>query len=347
MTSPILTVESEPVIPNPYPPTIDVPYSRWYLFTRAAVLRSLASLAFAIHHLYPPSAPSPTLSTYVPSTLSHHKGPNLIRLDIYIPTTPPPANGKRPGVIVFHGGGMVIGSGTDDARWARACMDHLDAVVIGVSYRLAPNYPFPIPVEDSADAILHISTHADEFGIDPDQLFLSGFSAGGNLVFTAFFLLCTPGVWGYPDIPTPRIKGMIAFYPVMDWSIPRETKRAANVRPEMTLPKNLTDLFDMSYLYPPPDPQDPRLNPGIASDELMNRLPPVHLCLCEYDMLLAEGLRLKERLEGLGKTVSCKVVEKEKHGWEKPPDFLKPSMGIEYNAALVEAQGWLERAASE
>jgi len=115
----------------------------------------------------------------------------------------------------------------------------------------------------------------------------------------------------------------------------------------MALPKNLTDLFDMSYLYPPPDPQDPRLNPGIASDELMNRLPPVHLCLCEYDMLLAEGLRLKERLEGLGKTVSCKVVEKEKHGWEKPPDFLKPSMGIEYNAALVEAQGWLERAASE
>lgn len=289
---------------------------------------------------------------------------------------------RRPAVINFHGGGFVLGQGTDDGRWAMAVMQALGAVVFSVEYRLAPSYPFPTPVEDCADAILQISRRADEFWIDPDKIILSGFSAGGTLALASWVLLTDYKRWGYTVQPdpelteemskltvtapdsgvdsddntntaayvdadkVPRPAGLMLFYPLLDWTMSRPRKRLTCCKPELTLPRSLTDIFDASYIYPPEELKaqldNPLLSPGLMPDDLIDRLPPVQLCLCEYDMLLAEGRRFAERVQNRGKEVGYRVVKEAKHAWDKPLPFTPPeSMGTEYAEAVRAMARWL------
>ncbi|KAG7122690.1 Arylesterase like protein [Verticillium longisporum] len=225
---------------------------------------------------------------------------------------------KRVGVINLHGGGFILGSGTDDARWACAVVESLDAVVFSVNYRLAPGYPFPTPVEDTLDSILQIHARAGEFNVDPNRLLLSGFSAGGTLSLAAWVILQDPSRWGYVLSSSPSIAGLALFYPLLDFTTSRPVKRRLCVKPHETLPKRLMPL------------------------EYMERLPPVHLCLCEMDMLLTEGLKFADNLREAGVTVTSRVVLGEKHAWDKPPPFApKASVSVEYQAAIVAMRHWL------
>ncbi|TLS27544.1 hypothetical protein PpBr36_05420 [Pyricularia pennisetigena] len=257
---------------------------------------------------------------------------------------------RRPAVINFHGGGFVVGEGTDDSRWCAAVAKSLNAVVFSVSYRLAPGYPFPNPVEDCASAIVQICSQdmASQYAIDTSRVILSGFSAGGNLALASWAALQDPARWGYDSVlPTPPLEmaGMALFYPLLDWTITRDIKRQSCDRPDLTLPKGLTDLFDASYIYPPIQSNkrdDPRLSPGLMPDGMLQQLPPVHLCLCEYDMLLAEGLTFTERLRSHGRTVETRVVKGERHGWDKPPLWApKENAAVEYEAAIRSLKTWL------
>ncbi|RDA87376.1 hypothetical protein CP532_6995 [Ophiocordyceps camponoti-leonardi (nom. inval.)] len=320
--------------------------SRWYLSARASAVRYAASLGFSLSNRSDPTAPSPTRDLWLDSTLSRWSGRRKIKVDVWVPTRMSAA--PRSAVIDLHGGGWILGQGTDDARWAGAVMEALDAVVFSVNYRLAPNFPFPVPIEDCVDAVLQIASRASEFGIDPQSLFLSGFSAGATNALTSWLVMQDPSRWGY-DLPTarPAIAGLILFYPTLDITISRPEKRQLCPRPELTLPPGLTDLIDASYVYPPiPRDQrtDPRLSPGLMSDELLRKLPPLHLCLCEYDMLLAEGFRFAQRLQYHGKTFSMRIVKGEAHGWDKPPPLMpKESVAVEYGEATRVVARWLGR----
>ena len=63
---------------------------------------------------------------------------------------------------------------------------------VSVDYRLAPEYPFSVGVEDSADAVVYLAAHAEELRLDPHRVALSGFSAGGNFALAVPFLLYRP-----------------------------------------------------------------------------------------------------------------------------------------------------------
>ncbi|KAM0720842.1 hypothetical protein Q7P37_003127 [Cladosporium fusiforme] len=89
-----------------------------------------------------------------------------------------------PVVLNFHGGGFTLGSPMDDARWCSTVVDECNAVVIAVDYRLAPECPFPTAVEDGVDAVIWVHQNAEELGIDPNKIALSGFSSGANMACT-------------------------------------------------------------------------------------------------------------------------------------------------------------------
>jgi acetyl esterase/lipase len=338
--------------------------SRWTLSARAYALRQGAQLGFGMQNRFSPTPPDPSRVLYLDSTLGRHKGKSIIKVDVWIPPccgSKPKHHRRhhkhkthdkplRPALINFHGGGFVLGQGTDDARWAAAAMAEIDCIVFAVNYRLAPGYPFPTPTEDCVDAICQIAklaTTSPDFNVDPDRLFLSGFSAGGNLALSSWLVLADPKRWEYtlPE-PVPKISGIALFYPLLDWTMSRPRKRATCSRPDLTLPSSMTDLFDASYIHPPlPVHQrtDWRLSPGLMPDEMLDRLPPIHLCLCEYDMLLTEGLTFAERLRLRGKKIEARVVLGAKHAWDKPPPIVpRVSMGIEYGAALGSVRRWIE-----
>lgn len=321
--------------------------SRWTLNARAQAIRYASSLGFSIANRTEPAAPTPSAEFWADSTLAECKGPKKIRVEVWTP--PRLSIGPRAAVIALHGGGWILGQGTDNARWACAVMTSLDAVVFTVNYRLAPNYPFPTPIEDCVDAILQIAKRAAQFGIDPNRMILSGFSAGATTALSSWLIMNDPSRWNYTlPFAVPRITGLVLFYPGLDWTINRADKRLSCTRPDLTLSKGLTDLIDASYVYPPIPRHkraDLRLSPGLMTDDIMKKLPPVHLCLCEYDMLLAEGTRFAKRLQGLKKTVTMRIVAGEKHAWDCPPPMIqKESVEVEYAEATQAIANWLGQA---
>lgn len=321
--------------------------SRWYISMRAQAIRSAAGLAFSLSNRTEPAAPVPSKAVYLDSTLSKMPGKDKIKVDVWTP--PRIALGPRAAIINFHGGGWILGAGTDDSRWAAAVMTSIDAVVFSVNYRLAPNHPFPVPIEDCVDAILQIAARADEFGFDPSRIILSGFSAGASNALSSWVVLSEPHRWDYKlPQPVPKIAGLALFYPVLDWTFTRPEKRDTCQRPDMTLPAGLTDLIDVSYIYPPiprRECDDWRLSPGLIDDETLAKLPPLHMCLCEYDMLLQEGLRFAKRVRNSphDKTFSLRVVGQEKHAWDKPLPLaaVKDSVNAEYTEATLAMANWL------
>ena len=54
--------------------------------------------------------------------------------------------------------------------------------VFVINHRAAPEFHFPLPLEDAARAVRHIRHHASQYGVDPDRIGAVGFSSGANLV---------------------------------------------------------------------------------------------------------------------------------------------------------------------
>ncbi|MCP4500396.1 MAG: alpha/beta hydrolase [Deltaproteobacteria bacterium] len=105
-------------------------------------------------------------------------GNSVHSLDVYRPVD----LGKklRPTVLFIHGGGFRILS--KDTHWVFAlALARRGYVVFSINYRLAPEHPFPAAVEDVADAYAFTVRAARTFGGDPNQLIVTGESAGGNL----------------------------------------------------------------------------------------------------------------------------------------------------------------------
>jgi acetyl esterase/lipase len=89
--------------------------------------------------------------------------------------------GPLPCVYSIHGGGYVLGSyDMDDARFDRWC-PRFPCVGVSVEYRLAPETPYPGPLEDCYAGLRWTLEHAAELGVVPDRIGIAGASAGGGL----------------------------------------------------------------------------------------------------------------------------------------------------------------------
>jgi len=205
-----------------------------------------------------------------------------------------------------------------------------------VDYRLAPEYPFPIAIEDGTDATLYLIEHADELKIDPHRIAYSGFSAGGNMAFSVPIRLAaeyrmqrersetSSDSSDSRVLPQGTVIAISAWYPPIDYTNTREDRRRTNLRSDKELPKFFTNLFDSSYLYPVNgiDLKSPWLSPGIAPDQMIQELPDnIVLYTCEWDQLCAEAERFHHRLvNDFGKKVVYKKVMGVGHAFDKTPN---------------------------
>src|SRR5262249_48520632 len=130
--------------------------------------------------------------------------PNLSygkRADQKLDLVLPPTNkffGPRPVIVWLHAGGWEYGSRKDPAPLPRYEVARGYAMA-SVDYGLSPAYHFPTPVHDVKLAILWLKAHAAQYGLDPTNVFVAGYSAGAQL---AAFVAATPG--RYEPINRPR-----------------------------------------------------------------------------------------------------------------------------------------------
>ncbi|KAL9107596.1 MAG: hypothetical protein Q9227_007499 [Pyrenula ochraceoflavens] len=322
--------------PNPRLLSKENPPSRRWLQIQAHWWRSLMRFAMVLHDFSSPKPPKPS---FIRTLLPPPRG-SRVELQFYVPSDYKSQVRKGhhyPVVVNFHGGGFCLGTATDDRYWARMVLEETPAVFVSVGYRLAPEHPFPVAVDDCVESLLYLSAHAEDLGLDTSKVALTGFSAGGNLAFT------TPLRYNYytrKDQSTEdlsrfastenllkqftglNIVGIVAWYPLVDYTIPREEKRRTCPHPKKTLPRFFTNLFDASYLPPPTDHYSPYVSPAIASDEMLSQGLPNHvqIFICEQDMLLGEGKRFSQRLRDLGKNCRDILIPGVPHGWDKSPN---------------------------
>jgi acetyl esterase/lipase len=91
------------------------------------------------------------------------------------------AAGDLPVLYWMHGGGMVIGNRfMDNARLNEWCRS-LSCACVSVEYRLAPEAPYPLPLDDCHNGLRYIIEHAADLRLDPRRIGVGGRSAGGLL----------------------------------------------------------------------------------------------------------------------------------------------------------------------
>jgi acetyl esterase len=111
-------------------------------------------------------------------------GPDgAIAARLYTPLAAP--DGRLPGLVYFHGGGLVAGSLDSHDALCRVLANETGCRTVSVDYRLAPEHKFPAAVMDAAAATRWVLTHDAEFGLDPTRIGVGGDSAGAALAITA------------------------------------------------------------------------------------------------------------------------------------------------------------------
>uniref|UniRef100_A0A3Q1FT57 Neutral cholesterol ester hydrolase 1 n=1 Tax=Acanthochromis polyacanthus TaxID=80966 RepID=A0A3Q1FT57_9TELE len=131
-----------------------------------------------------------------------------------------PNGGSTPkrGVIYFHGGGWALGSGSYDLL-CRKMAEDLDAVIMSVDYRLAPEAVFPDQYHDALAASRSFLSPQvlQRYSIDPDRLCVSGDSAGGNLAAAVAQKLNSVTDEAFKDYDTLKVKfkAQALIYPVL------------------------------------------------------------------------------------------------------------------------------------
>ncbi len=109
-----------------------------------------------------------------------------VSMDIYRPAD----EAVHPAVLMVHGGGFRAGNRESYSKMA-ARLAQNGYVAATVSYRLAPQFPFPAAVQDVKAAVRFLRANAKAYHVDPDHIGAMGGSAGGTLVL---FLGLTAGV---------------------------------------------------------------------------------------------------------------------------------------------------------
>jgi len=86
-----------------------------------------------------------------------------------------------PVLVYFHGGGLMLLGADEFQPLCTALAAGADCVVVNVDYRLAPEHPFPQPLDDAVAVYRWCLEHADEIGGDASRIAVGGDSAGGYL----------------------------------------------------------------------------------------------------------------------------------------------------------------------
>lgn len=98
-------------------------------------------------------------------------------MDVYLPSG---TTRGRPAILMIHGGAWRTGS-KQHYHDAAVRMARSGYVAAAINYRLVPGGVYPEGVHDCVCALAHLRAHADEYGLDPERVAVTGYSAGGHL----------------------------------------------------------------------------------------------------------------------------------------------------------------------
>nr|XP_056721526.1 arylacetamide deacetylase-like 4 [Euleptes europaea] len=129
-----------------------------------------------------------------------------VRVRVYQPKKP--AAQKRKGLLYFHGGAGTYGSIDAYERMLRHLAKETDSVVVAVGYNLGPESPYPSQYTECFKATVHFMKNAEDFGVDPSRIIISGDSCGANFATRTCQLLAE-------RTDLPKVHAQVLIYPAL------------------------------------------------------------------------------------------------------------------------------------
>lgn len=250
--------------------------------------------------------------------------------DIPVRIYTPKGQGPFPALVYYHGGGWVIGDLNGVDVPCRMLSNRANCVVVSVDYRLAPEYKFPVPAEDSYAAAKWVVENAPSIQADPSRVAVGGDSAGGNLA-AAVALMAR-------DRSGPSLCYQMLIYPVTNHSYDTDSYR--DNADGYLLTKDSMVWFWNHYLREEIDGTNPYASPSQADD--LHGLPPALVQTAEFDPLRDEGEAYAARLKEAGVPVEATRYNGMIHGY-----FWMPGVLEQGKTAIEQAANALKRAFSK
>jgi acetyl esterase/lipase len=217
----------------------------------------------------------------------------------------PRAQAARPrgGVLEIHGGGFLMGSIEMMDAWCQRTAAELDAVVVSVEYRLAPEHPFPAGIDDCYAALRWTAEHASELGIDAARLAIAGQSAGGGLAAGTALLARDRG--------GPALCFQLLEIPELDDRLDTPSMLAFQDTPLWNRPNA---VWSWKHYLGPHHTGEPSPYAAPARAKDLGGLPPAYVSTMEFDPLRDEGILYALRMLQAGVAVELHSYPGTFHG---------------------------------
>jgi acetyl esterase/lipase len=202
-------------------------------------------------------------------------------------------------VLWMHGSGMYLGAARHDDAFCCDLAVELDAVVVAVDYRLAPEHPHPAPLHDCRTALAWCTARYE-------RVVVAGGSAGGGLA--AALCLLTRDLDRAGE--GPAIAAAHLYYPMLDDR--HETASARDLADAPVWNRRLADVAWAAYLGG--RPADAYAAPARAGD--LRGLPPTYLDTGALDLFRDEDAGYAARLAAAGVPTLFELVPGAGHAFE-------------------------------
>jgi acetyl esterase/lipase len=238
----------------------------------------------------------------------------------------PDGGGNGGALLYMHGGGMVIGTAAqEDAHLAQIAAE-MNIVTVSVEYRLAPEHPFPAPLDDCFAAWIWLVSQSLDRGIDPSRIVVGGQSAGGGLAAGL--------VQRIHDHGGPQPVGQWLFCPMLD---DRTAARRDLDSVKHFLWNNRSNLIGWTaYLNTSPgaDSLPAYASPARRSD--LSGLPPTWIGSGDIELFFDENVAYAEALRIAGVECVLDAVPGAPHAFESVA--ANTQLAKDYTAR---AEAWL------
>lgn len=251
-----------------------------------------------------------------------------LRLCLYRPKTIT-RDDFLPAILAIHGGGFVLGKPEMADDYLADLADELGAMIVAVDYRLAPEHPFPIPLEDCYSALGWLFENCHELGLDPRRLVVMGHSAGGGLAAALALIARDRGQYS--------LAGQVLIYPMLDHRTGsvQSPYPSRDTGPLSWLPAPNQFCWDcLRGGYTLDDDRIGLFSPALQPD--LCNLPPTFISVGSQDLFLEEDVDFAMRLSRAGVAMELHVYTGAPHMFDQVPGRITDQFALDVTRALKE-----------